>query len=848
MKTNAIGGSESAVAYLANNLDKQYEIYIVGDVEEEKYDNVNYVSIANAIGLFKREAFKTIIVSRYISFYQIFQHFSAYETYIWAHDTELIGYGTSMSTEQILSKFSNEITGCVCQTEWHKNLFASRYPALKDRILTINNGINTELFPLQSQKIKNRFLYSSCGERGLSTLLQLWPEIVSKLPDAELFISSYNEFPKNEEERRMEKIIQENSSSIKHLGRLSQPELYSLMSTVEYWLYTNCFLETSCITSLEMLASNVICLYYPIAGLNDTIGEYGIKVYQGSEIKELLLLVEDEERKKSLKARGKDYAMSCSWKNRASNWNQLVIKQQKKQNKIAIFNSFPFHYEMFGFILYYAELNKYSVDIYTNTDHNLGWLSFYRSRFTSLKILPCSNFEKKYKEGEYNFIFVTTDDDNGFQNKWITERVICIKHFFRPRNVNYLNYFNIANFIESKPDSSALTCYPLLQLKKAESSNNTVTILGGAHNFYELETGVINRLRSRNLNPVTLNFIGRNITAEHFKNVNKDLFHINIMPNIETKELIEHLEVSSSYILINYVKSEDRHSGKSIAGSLPLALSALCIPILSKETNKQLKIKNCLEFDDDSAEPIYLLEEIDMESLEKERQQNIDIFHSYMKQVERKHKIYVVHYEKLTERKTHIMKQFEEQGITNFEFISLDRDDQDLDVSLFEDKYSRTQIAIALSHMKAYKDIASSNLAYGIILEDDVLLCPNFLIKLKNYIEQLPLNYGAVFLGEGCGIKEHRVPPERLQPNQNIYLMEQFNKTKCTDSYVLSLQCAKNIVDYLTKMEQKINEPIDWWLNKPLREITNTDVYWCEPTLAKQGTITGLFQSSYQNQ
>ena len=50
------------------------------------------------------------------------------------------------------------------------------------------------------------------------------------------------------------------------------------MHTSEYWLYPCCFDETSCITAMEMLMSEVICLYYPIAGLPYTIDTYGIKV------------------------------------------------------------------------------------------------------------------------------------------------------------------------------------------------------------------------------------------------------------------------------------------------------------------------------------------------------------------------------------------------------------------------------------------------------------------------------------------------------------------------------------------------------------------------------------------
>lgn len=331
MKTNALGGSESAVNHLANHLPKDYEIYIVGDVEQETYDNIHYVNIASATNkLLKEEAFHTVIVSRYISFFTMFPKYSAYQTYIWAHDTELLPYGSNISTEQILSTYNNQITGCICQTQWHKELFERTYPTLKDKIITINNGIQTQLFSIQvTEKVNNRFLYSSCSERGLQTLLELWPLIVQCIKDAQLFICSYNLFPKNEEEKRMQEIIQSSNGSIVHLGKLSQQELHQFMSTVDYWLYTNCFAETSCITSLEMLASKVICVYYPNAGLVNTLGDYGIKVSSGNEIQTILSITETE--KNNLRENGYQYAMSCSWKNRALTWCDIL---QLKLNNI----------------------------------------------------------------------------------------------------------------------------------------------------------------------------------------------------------------------------------------------------------------------------------------------------------------------------------------------------------------------------------------------------------------------------------------------------------------------------------------------------------------------------------
>ena len=71
----------------------------------------------------------------------------------------------------------------------------------------------------------------------------------------------------------------------------------------QYWLYTNTFPETSCITAMEMLMSKVIFLYYPLAGLNDTIGDYGIPINQCEEIETLIHLT--TEKKALMKERGK---------------------------------------------------------------------------------------------------------------------------------------------------------------------------------------------------------------------------------------------------------------------------------------------------------------------------------------------------------------------------------------------------------------------------------------------------------------------------------------------------------------------------------------------------------------
>jgi beta-1,4-mannosyl-glycoprotein beta-1,4-N-acetylglucosaminyltransferase len=156
----------------------------------------------------------------------------------------------------------------------------------------------------------------------------MWNDIVNVIPDASLDICSYHPFPSSTEDIKMNEIILSNDS-ITHHGKLNTNELYELMSKSEYWLYTNTTDESSCITALEMLMNKVVCLYYPLAGLNDTIGDYGISVNPGEEIETILTL--STEKKELLRENGREYARSCSWKNRAEEWSTMLGLDKTKQ-------------------------------------------------------------------------------------------------------------------------------------------------------------------------------------------------------------------------------------------------------------------------------------------------------------------------------------------------------------------------------------------------------------------------------------------------------------------------------------------------------------------------------------
>jgi hypothetical protein len=131
------------------------------------------------------------------------------------------------------------------------------------------------------------------------------------MPDATLRISSYQPFPREHDHAIKEKM---DYLSIQHVGKLSPSQLYEEMAVAEHWLFPSTFLETSCITAREMMASKVKCYYYPVGGITETMGGFGVPMVEGKELD-----FQDYDLDKA-----KEYALSFTWKRSADLWMTLV--------------------------------------------------------------------------------------------------------------------------------------------------------------------------------------------------------------------------------------------------------------------------------------------------------------------------------------------------------------------------------------------------------------------------------------------------------------------------------------------------------------------------------------------
>jgi len=211
-------------------------------------------------------------------------------------------------------------------------------------------------------------------------------------------------------------------------------------------------------------------------------------------------------------------------------------------------------------------------------------------------------------------------------------------------------------------------------------------------------------------------------------------------------------------------------------------------------------------------------------------------------------KVFVTHYSKLIDRKKHIDEQLKKHSI-DAEFI-LDYDKEIISgtndsiesstVDSIKRKFnlSDSKISLFLKHIICYKKIVE-NYDYALILEDDVILDDNFCQKLNKYMSELPSDWDMFFLGDGCGL---HIPQDEIKENQYIYKARTPSHAKCTDSYLVTKDCANKLLYYFNYVT-KISSPIDWWLNISYSALS-LKYYWCEPTIVTQGSQNGTFNSS----
>uniref|UniRef100_A0A6C0CXI8 Glycosyl transferase family 28 C-terminal domain-containing protein n=1 Tax=viral metagenome TaxID=1070528 RepID=A0A6C0CXI8_9ZZZZ len=306
--------------------------------------------------------------------------------------------------------------------------------------------------------------------------------------------------------------------------------------------------------------------------------------------------------------------------------------------RIAIYNSIPCHYEMFGYIIYYCYVNKFTIEIFTENFFDMHWLSFYKNVFQNYNITYKNHgeFENSETRNTFDLIFLTTDDDAGFKYEWMNNKVICIVHYYICRRIDYYHCIGVRPFKKNQI-KWGLPCFPVFDKSNKQYDPEVihVSIIGGGNldtNLYNIN--IINRLKSNK--KIMIHVITRLATQKMVDILKKknDTINITLYQHMNTENMFSLLQ-SSNYILTDATINNDHISGYSMTGSVPLAFSSLSRLIISSRNNKMYNFNSALEFDLNTNEYI-ILDDIKEEVIDlmiQERGTLIEMFHNHLDEI-----------------------------------------------------------------------------------------------------------------------------------------------------------------------------------------------------------------------
>ncbi len=216
-------------------------------------------------------------------------------------------------------------------------------------------------------------------------------------------------------------------------------------------------------------------------------------------------------------------------------------------------------------------------------------------------------------------------------------------------------------------------------------------------------------------------------------------------------------------------------------------------------------------------------------------------------------KTYIVHCKSLTARKESVLGQI--RSFENVEWYT-DYDGDELTQDIVDEWYTpnhwyerfvpefyggvispmRTlgmgSISLVIKHAMIYEKIANGPDDYALVLEDDVLLSPDFdVIELR--MDHAPEDWDMIFIGSCCDLRVPNAVPD------HYFYKKLSPSTKCTDSFLITKKTAAT----LAKALKPFSLTIDFELNYHLHS-NDMNVYWMEPPLVSQGSESGMFEST----
>jgi hypothetical protein len=336
-----VGGSETYIIEMARYIQKQgiFKVIVFCKcLSFDVFENVEYIPLEHYQPFLKNYFVHTCIISRFSEYLPVAIHGKAENIYIVLHD---------LTPSGLVIHLDEKLKHIFCLSEWHVSYFTNLFPQCKEITVPFYYGIDFQKFKNDNIIIKeiNKFIYSSFPNRGLLQLLQMWPKIIEKFPDASLHIYSDidGKWVNSVEKLQMDQIkmllniYKENQSlNIYYYGWVDKKTLAEAWKTSEYWFYPCTFSETFCLTAVEAALSKTLAITNGLAALQNTVEKRGICIegdttteeWQSKALNELFSIMNNKPKREKLIEMNYQWASKLSWENQANKFiNEHILNK-----------------------------------------------------------------------------------------------------------------------------------------------------------------------------------------------------------------------------------------------------------------------------------------------------------------------------------------------------------------------------------------------------------------------------------------------------------------------------------------------------------------------------------------
>ena len=344
-----IGGTEYCYIKLAEALVKQgHKVVVSGLVDARVDSGVHYIPLEqlkkhqsplgknNGDKLRGYDHYNIVIAGQYINYFKELKRkkITFDKSIFWLHNDDgwYNWYRGKVMKDDEVNEALSQVDKFVCVSEFHVDIIKDKLKAFgytphdsTTYIQSIDNAIDLDDWSnIKASKIKGRIIWSSAPDRGLKTILQKRRDLKRVRPELSLTVACppyASDWDKG--------LIEQDG--IEYLGALSPKRLKEEQYKAEYWIYQSEYLETYCITAVEMMISNTKLLTNGGGNIKNIIGmgERGMLINNNpATIKEMLIRDTTDRTfarlwsNKTIVAR--EWAIKQTWNNRVTEWLSLI--------------------------------------------------------------------------------------------------------------------------------------------------------------------------------------------------------------------------------------------------------------------------------------------------------------------------------------------------------------------------------------------------------------------------------------------------------------------------------------------------------------------------------------------